>query len=264
MRKTIPFFLRIDDVAEIDARLIRIVDGAMELGVPVLLSVIPSKITKAAANWLLEKHNLFPQLLEIGQHGYRHVSYLKGSQHGEFCKIRHANEQESDLKAGMKLMDDAFGETWSRILIPPFNCFTRRTVHLLEEYRYRGVSSMHLPPQKPIDWARAWRDLFLYWLGGNVPAYRNVYSIKGVLPCVSPVMDVTRDYSPPRPWQEKDLRQQTEELIMMGIPVFGIMIHHWIYKDMAEVEAFIDWLMLVKQKENFVPVRVGTIMDQLR
>jgi len=33
---------------------------------------------------------------------------------------------------------------------------------------------------------------------------------------------------------------------------------------MAEVEAFINWLMLVKQNENFVPVRVGTIMDQLR
>lgn len=62
MRKTTPFFLRIDDVTEIDLRLIRIVDGAMELGVPVLLSVIPSQITKAATTWLLKKHNLLVAL----------------------------------------------------------------------------------------------------------------------------------------------------------------------------------------------------------
>ena len=207
---------------------------------------------------------MFPELLEIGQHGYRHVSYLKGSQHGEFCKTRYANEQESDLKAGKQLMDDAFRETWSRIFIPPFNCFTRCTVRLLVKYRYRGVSAMHLPPQKPIDWMRAWRDLFLYWLGDNVPAYRNMYSIKGVLPCVSAVLDVARSYVPPIPWQEEDLCLRTDELIKAGIPVLGIMVHHWVYKDMAEVETFMNWLTSVKQKDNLMSERVGTIMNQLR
>jgi hypothetical protein len=263
VRKT-PFFLRIDDVTESDPRLIHIVDGALEWGLPVLVSIIPSHITKAAVNWLLKKHSAFPQLLEIGQHGYRHINYLKGYPRGEFCKTRRAKEQLADLKAGRRLMDDAFGEAWSRIFIPPFNCFTRLTVRLLAEHHYRGVSAMHLPPQKWIDWVRAWRDLVLYRLGGNVPAYRNVYSIEGILPYVSPIMDVTRDYSPPASWQGKELHSRAKEITMSKIPVFGVMIHYWVYRDIVEVEAFMKWLAWVKRKETLVPVPPSFMMDQLR
>ena len=46
--RNIPFFLRIDDVKEPDPRLIRIVEGALEWGLPVLVSIIPSHMTQAA------------------------------------------------------------------------------------------------------------------------------------------------------------------------------------------------------------------------
>ena len=69
VRKT-PFFLRVDDVTKPDPRLTHIVEGALEWGLPVLVSVIPSHVTQAAVNWLLRKQSAFPKLLEIGQHGY--------------------------------------------------------------------------------------------------------------------------------------------------------------------------------------------------
>ncbi|MBN2517138.1 MAG: hypothetical protein JXC33_14030, partial [Deltaproteobacteria bacterium] len=102
----IPLFIRVDDVIDLDYRLNRIIDEMMCLQIPVLASVIPSQITSYCAKWLSRKRESFPEMIEIGQHGYRHTNYLRGSLHGEFCRTRNYEKQREDLIAGKNIMDN--------------------------------------------------------------------------------------------------------------------------------------------------------------
>jgi hypothetical protein len=260
----IPFFLRLDDVEDLDPRLIRIAAMALDLRIPVLVSVIPTKVTKSAVDWLVQTHQAFPQLLEIGQHGYRHKNYLKGIPRGEFCKVRNKKKQLADLKTGRSKMNDAFGDAWSHIFIPPFNYFNRVTVYLLAEMNYRGVSIMHLPPQNVKDWLRAGKEIILYRLGFKLPSFRNIYPVEGILPLVSPALDATKSYSPSIPQSPEKLHYQAKKFITAGIPALGIMVHHWIYRDMEQVDAFIQCLGELTQDDSLIPVPSGSLIDQIK
>jgi len=259
----IPFFLRLDDIAEPDPRMEQIVEETIKGQVPLLLSVVPATMTLEVVKWLLQKQQAFPNLLEIGQHGYRHINHLKKGQRGEFGKTRSQQLQHRDLKAGKRLMDEAFGKQWSHIFVPPYNCYTRNTVRLLAAFGYRGVSAYHLPAQTPWDLLRALRDTFQYLLGGNVPFHHNLYAMEGRLPCVSPALDATKDYAQKIPLSEKELIRKTERILLAGISVLGIMVHHWVYRTAQEVDSVIKGIGKIISKDVFEPTLPGSLMDRI-
>lgn len=258
----VPFFLRLDDIAEMDSRAVHLVEGALSAGLPVLVAVIPAQLTQDTATWLLQLSEKHAPLLDIGQHGFRHEDYLQQhGWHGEFCRLRTRAEQAEDLKMGMAIMDDLLGERWQRIFVPPFNHLTRGTVDLLVGMAYRGLSTIHIPPRRARQHLSATRRDWAYRAGGFLPAHRNGYRVEGRLPCVSPVLDMVADYGSSSPRMPDELDERVEELLSDGIAMLGIMLHHWVYRDVADADVALQWLRRTAERYDLKPVPVSRLLE---
>jgi len=256
----IPFFLRFDDITDLDARIVRFVEGSLANGFPVLAAVIPEQLHPDATEWLIKLRGKYPQLLDIAQHGYRHKDHFSGAAHGEFCQGRADKLIAQDILAGAVIMDDAFGDEWQRIFVPPFNHICRYAIQVLIRMRFLGVSTIYSPPDTFRKRFSMCRDMIAYQFGSALPAWKNMWRVEGRLPCVSPVIDVGADYAGSRLASTNALDEMVSGLISAEGQVLGIMIHHWLYRDMTEIDDLLAWGKRVRDRCELSPVSVSQLI----
>ncbi|MDX8391442.1 MAG: DUF2334 domain-containing protein [Mariprofundaceae bacterium] len=255
-----PFFLRFDDITDLDDRIVYFVETSLVKGFPVLVAVIPEQLDSDTAAWLIALRRQYPLLLDIAQHGYRHQDHFSGDAHGEFCRERSDKQIEDDIAAGARIMDNAFGGEWQRIFVPPFNHVSRHAVRTIIRMHFLGVSTIYFPANSLRERFSMCRDMLAYRCGGALPAWRNMWQVEGQLPCVSPAMDTVADYAAAQLVPISELNDAAMRFIACGEQAFGIMIHHWIYRDMAEIDALIEWVECIRDRCSLYPASVSQLM----
>lgn len=133
-------FLRDDDVDEDEETLRRLLDISVLQGVPVNLEIIPARLTEAAVK-LLQAHKRFaPNLVELHQHGWRHVNHETEHKKSEFGVARGFAEQLRDIESGRERLEEAFGDRFYAAFTPPWNRCNQDTLRILDCLRFKVLS----------------------------------------------------------------------------------------------------------------------------
>jgi len=137
--KPVEVFFRDDDVDEDEPTLRRLLDLFAGKNVPVILGVIPAKLTDEAVSLLAK----FSDSIEIVQHGWQHANHELTGRKCEFGHSRSFNEQFKDIARGQAQMHEAFGHDWFPAFIPPWNRCTAQTHQVLDQLGFRVLSQLH-------------------------------------------------------------------------------------------------------------------------
>ncbi len=129
---------RDDDAIEPSPALARLLALAEACDLPLALAVIPARASEALAQWL-KVHPARPALL---QHGYAHRNHAAdGEKKAELGARRPAKAVLEELARGWGQMTALFGETWTPVLVPPWNRIAEHLVPELAGLGYRGLST---------------------------------------------------------------------------------------------------------------------------
>lgn len=133
-------FFRDDDIDEDEASLRRLLDLFLQAGTPLILGVIPGRLTDAAIALLTASQRQYPRLIELNQHGWLHTNHEHSGKKCEFGPSRNLAEQYADIAAGQARMNAVFGPAWFPVFIPPWNRCTAATAQALDELGFRALS----------------------------------------------------------------------------------------------------------------------------
>jgi len=137
-KKTV--FFRDDDVAELTPTLKRLIELFMKHKVPLVLAVVPKKVTKETVQYLKNMKARHHGLLELTQHGFSHENNSKTSVPYEFGRALSYNEQFEKISKGKKIMNELFGNDFTHVFVPPYNSFDKNTIKALKKLDFKGLS----------------------------------------------------------------------------------------------------------------------------
>ncbi len=137
------FFLRDDDIDVVEDSLARLLEVCRRQQAPVSLAVIPGGLTAEASAFLREQMARNPGMIELHQHGWKHLNHESQGRKCEFGASRPAGEQYADIAAGKARMDEAFGEAWFPAFTPPWNRCTGDTCRAIERLGFHVFSADH-------------------------------------------------------------------------------------------------------------------------
>lgn len=217
-------FFRDDDVDEEEVTLRRLLNLFAARNVPIVLGVIPARLTTAGIELLQQ----FSGSIELVQHGWQHVNHELTGRKCEFGISRSFAEQFDDLSRGQARMNEAFGQQWFPAFIPPWNRCTTVTEQALQQLGFRVLSKLHEKDS----------------------------SACASLPEISVTLDVYRwkDGAQLKPTAE--LWQAIAEQIQQDLRI-GIMLHHKVMGD----EAFVFLEQLWDELKRFPIVRFHHLQD---
>jgi peptidoglycan/xylan/chitin deacetylase (PgdA/CDA1 family) len=138
--KPVNFFFRDDDAGWNNAELLVLLDLFESHEVPLDVAVIPRSINQATLNLILPRLKRSPHLLAAHQHGYEHVNHEQTGRKCEFGNARSLDQQQTDIRAGKFLFEQAFGGPSVSIFTPPWNRCTETTAHCLREAGFQVLS----------------------------------------------------------------------------------------------------------------------------
>ncbi len=136
------FFIRNDDPWTLDREFRYFFDLAIKHKIPVIHAVIPGKIDEPTVRFLCQAKARNPHLLDIVQHGWMHKNYSKkiGTKY-EFGPLRSLKSQREDIQQGLRKMQQAFGEYFTRAFVPPYHGYDERTLRILKEEGFKIFSA---------------------------------------------------------------------------------------------------------------------------
>ena len=211
-QKTIPIFLRDDDIDEDEETLRHLLDIALSRNTPINLQIIPEKFTEAGVRVLKNFNRVNPDLVSINQHGYTHLNHEKKGRKCEFGPSRNFQEQFDDISKGKAILESIFPMRFFPVFTPPWNRCTPDTFKVLEELGFHLLS----------------KDVGKHPITGysftEISTSLDLYTWKGGAAMKSPE-DIVQL-----------LLQQIEKL-----PVIGILLHHKVMD--ATAFAFLDQLL---------------------
>jgi peptidoglycan/xylan/chitin deacetylase (PgdA/CDA1 family) len=215
---SIELFFRDDDVDEDEPTLRRLLDLFAQKNIPVILGVIPAKLTDECINLLSQ----FTASIEIVQHGWQHINHELTGRKCEFGSSRSFDEQLADIADGQARLHEAFGHNWFPAFIPPWNRCTPNTYQALEQLGFRVLSQLRKDvPHTGFSWQEISVTLDLYrW----------------------------KDGATLRP--QTELLQEIAQQLSQPLPI-GIMLHHKVMDD----EAFLFLEQLLKVLQQSLSVR---------
>ncbi len=145
--RSLNVFLRDDDIDDDEASLRALLQICLRHNMPINLAVIPGRLTLAAASFLNDLLQQAPRLIELNQHGWLHLNHEREGKKCEFGISRNPAEQLADIAAGQARMNDAFGQNWFPVFVPPWNRCTATTATALDELGFRVLSREHSQSQ---------------------------------------------------------------------------------------------------------------------
>ncbi len=132
-------FFRDDDGGWRDERLDALGRVFVEYGVPLDVAAIPAACTAATAR-IVDGLRGTSGLINIHQHGYRHLSHEPTGRKSEFGASRSFALQHSDILQGALRLKELFGVLTPRMFTPPWNRCTQDTITALVELGFLGLS----------------------------------------------------------------------------------------------------------------------------
>jgi hypothetical protein len=216
--RTVDVFFRDDDVDEDESSLRALLALFQELETPINLEIIPARLTGAAVGFLREVHARRSGLLELNQHGWRHVNHEPEGRKCEFGESRNFDEQVADIARGREVLGRAFGDAFSPVFTPPWNRCTEVTYRALDQLGFCALSKLR--GKEPVAGygfreLSATLDLFR-WKGGAVMKTNDEFI--------------------------GELTAQLREL-----DTVGVMLHH---KVMSEAALFLLKMMIVEMRKS--------------
>ncbi|MDN2580815.1 polysaccharide deacetylase family protein [Aquibium sp. ELW1220] len=169
------FWLRDDDAVEPTPALERLIGFARRRNAPVLLAVVPARVTQALADRLADE-----PLVRPCQHGISHRNNAaEGMPSLELGGAQPAEDVLAELAQGRARLLGLFGDRLSGILVPPWNRMAPEVAARLEEIGFSGLSTWSwqrkgtsLPELNTqidvMDWAGGQRGRDLAWTAGEL------------------------------------------------------------------------------------------------
>ncbi|MGH8247964.1 MAG: hypothetical protein ACREUU_16200, partial [Gammaproteobacteria bacterium] len=111
-------FFRNDDVDQDEPSLWRLLRLFLQRNTPINLGVIPGRLTAECGELLAQYVSDAPALLELNQHGWRHLNHEREGRKCGFGPSRTYAEQLADISQGQSRMNEAFGPRWFPVFIP--------------------------------------------------------------------------------------------------------------------------------------------------
>ena len=132
-------FFRDDDIRDCDANLKKFIGLFLLHKIPVHLAVIPGSLTARCRSFLRKCLKSYPQLIEIGQHGFRHLNYSPDNlKKYEFGPNRTYIQQRKDIIKGKEILKKIINE--DLIFTPPWHGFDANTLKVLSDVGFKGIS----------------------------------------------------------------------------------------------------------------------------
>jgi peptidoglycan/xylan/chitin deacetylase (PgdA/CDA1 family) len=213
--KAVKVFFRDDDVDEDEPTLRRLLEVFAQKNAPVILGVIPAKLTNECINLLSQ----FASSIEIVQHGWQHVNHELTGRKCEFGDSRSFNEQLADIARGQTRMNEAFGNHWFPAFIPPWNRCTANTHQALDQLGFRVLSKLR--KDAPLT-SFSFREISVTL---DLFAWKNGATLK----------------------PQEELLQAIAEQLSQPQPI-GIMLHHKVMNE--EAFLFLEYLLDVLQQSS--------------
>ncbi len=144
--RSLRFWLRDDDAVTVTPALERLRHLCVDLGMPVLLAVIPAGAEPALATWIGANASFMPC-----QHGYAHTNHAAaGARACELGGERPSWVVLEELRRGRARLQTLFGTRLSDILVPPWNRIDPALPPLLPGLGFEALSTFG-PPPEPLD-----------------------------------------------------------------------------------------------------------------
>lgn len=140
--KSARLFIRDDDVWTLDKKFRFFFDLAIDHNLPVVYAVIPAKMDKGLVRFLRRAKEKTPHLLDIVQHGWRHLNHSTDDETKyEFGASRSVAFQREDIRRGFKKIRLAFGEHFTPAFVPPYHGYDERTLRILQKEGFQIFSA---------------------------------------------------------------------------------------------------------------------------
>lgn len=136
----IHLFLRDDDIDSDEETLRTLTDITLSQGVPLNLEIIPGCLTPRTIRFLKNLKRIDPALIELNQHGWRHLNHEKEGRKCEFGPSRSFEDQYHDIAKGKRVLEDALEERFHPVFTPPWNRCTPDTFKVLDQLQFRVLS----------------------------------------------------------------------------------------------------------------------------
>lgn len=135
-------YFRDDDAAILSEKLIKLIDIFLSNDLPLHLAVIPGQLSSECSDYLRNLIKKYPNMLEIGQHGYMHKNYsTQRTKHKkyEFGVKRSFIQQEKDLLTGNRTLTKSFNSPIT-VFTPPWHGFNQSTLDVLTKHNFSAIS----------------------------------------------------------------------------------------------------------------------------
>ena len=133
----LPLWWRDDDAVSVTPQLEQLTALSVKLGLPVHLAVIP----RGAETDLVAYMSTWPALIPV-VHGWAHRNHApEGEKKAEFRHDRPIKIILADAEAGMKRLQEMFGEDLRPIFVPPWNRIASEVTAHLPALGYRILST---------------------------------------------------------------------------------------------------------------------------
>jgi len=128
-------FLRNDDVKSLDKQFLAFFNLFLKMKVPVVYGVIPGEAGKEVFVFLRRMKKAYPGLIDIVQHGWKHIDYGVDKNHpkGEFGLGRDYQAQKRDIFLGWIKMRRELGDFFTPAFIPPYHSYDFTTLKIMNE-----------------------------------------------------------------------------------------------------------------------------------
>lgn len=230
-------FIRDDDVYKKDGVLLSLMEFCLQKDIPVVYAVIPATLTRSLAKKLNSAKREFPHLIDIVQHGWRHVNHnARSSCKYEFGSGRSYGQQKEDMRKGRDKMLHFFGKNFTPAFVPPYHGYDRTTLSLV-----RGMKLKIFSADRTLE--RGGNDFL------NLPAELslNRYSKDGR----------------PLPLSLRVLAKRTFRQLRTGGSCLGLVFHHRSLKKKAHLEDFKKFLLMLKILAEEGHIRLTLFSDYL-
>ncbi len=139
--REINIFLRDDDIDDDEETLRQLLDITFARGVPVNLEVIPATLTDDGVRLLRDYQGFDANLVELHQHGWRHVNHETVGKKSEFGGARGFADQLQDIARGKARLEELLEERFFPAFTPPWNRCTDDTLRVLDQLGFQVFSA---------------------------------------------------------------------------------------------------------------------------
>lgn len=223
-------FFRDDDVGRMTPPLRDVMALLVDEDVPCSYQVVPAFLDPEAAEALRALKLRHPDLIHLNQHGHRHEQWLGGERvYSEFAGGRPLAEQQDEIAAGRRVLEDLLGSAFDPTLFtPPCHKYDDATIRALEATGFRWLSAgVKADPFSQVYYGIGARLRRVAFLGKRVSYHGGRVAASG-LHELSVCIDVDEEKDAQGHRIEKDdVRLWREfERCRRRLPIVGVMLHH--------------------------------------